>query len=138
MIFKFKRLFNDLRIVNKKLLNIPNEINIKEIKKIEYKTIFNREKIINLSHIQSPDYYQDTENSKYLKITNGLKVIAIVSILKKKVLFNLLTIARVNDGPMIVEGYSKAKNIILKLVLKFVRENYSIFISLSPSYIYDE
>ena len=138
MIFKFKRLFNDLRIVNKKLLNIPNEINIKEIKKIEYKTIFNREKIINLSHIQSPDYYQDTENSKYLKITNGLKVIAIVSILKKKVLFNLLTIARVNDGPMIVEGYSKAKNIILKLVLKFVRENYSIFISLAPSYIYDE
>jgi len=138
MIFSLKRFFNKNKIANKKLLNIPDEINIKEIKKIEYKAIYDKEKIINLSHIQSPDYYQEIENSKYLKITNGVKVIGIVSIIRKKVLFNLLTIVRINDGPMIVKGYSKSKNKILNLVLKFVKENYSIFVSLAPPYIYNE
>ena len=114
MIFNLKRVFNNHKVSNKKLLNISDKINIKEINKLEYKTIFNKEKIINLSHIQSPDYYQEIENIKYLKITNGLKVMGIVSILRKKYFFNLLTIVRINDGPMIVKGYSQAKNKILK------------------------
>ena len=135
---KITKVFNNHKIANKKLLNISNKINVKEINKIEYKTIFNKEKIINLSHIQAPDYYQDIEDSKYLKITNGLKVIGIVSIIRKKIFFNLLTIVRINDGPMIVKGSFEAKNKILKLVLKFIKENYSIFISLAPPYIYDE
>ena len=138
MIFNLISFFYKNKIPNEKLFNILDEINIEEIKTNEYISIFENEKIINLSHIQSPDYYQDIENNKYLKITIRGKVLGIVSIIIKKVFFNFFTIVRINDGPLIVEGCSQVKNIILKLVLKFVKENYSIFISLAPSYIYDE
>ena len=59
MKFNFKRFFYKNKISNEKLFNLSEEVNIKEIKKTEYISIFENEKIINLSHIQSPDYYQD-------------------------------------------------------------------------------
>jgi len=63
-------------------------------------------------------------------------LLAIVSFVKKRFFFNLLSIARINAGPLIIEEFSEQKYFILKAILKYVSLNYSRFISFTPSYIY--
>ena len=109
---------------------------VNEINFSEYKDIFNASSFKEISHIQSPGYYLKKENTIYLKLTRNNNLLAIVSLIKKRFIFNLLSIARINSGPLIIEEFSEQKYFILKAILKYVSLNYSRFISFTPSYIY--
>ena len=124
------------KIIDYKSNQFLNLIKVEEIKFSEYNKLFNKSSFKEISHIQSPGYYLENENTKYLKVTRNKKILAIVSMVKKRFLFNLLNIARINSGPLILEDYSEQKYYILKAILKFISSKYTRLISFSPSYLY--
>ena len=113
------------------------ENHVKEIEISEYIYLFKKFNFINVSHIQSPGYYLKEENPKFLKVYNKDNLIAITIFTKKRFFKNLLQIIRLNNGPLICDNNFHNKELILSLILVFIRKNFGKLISYSPSCIYE-
>ncbi len=108
-----------------------------ELKKIEiseYLYLYNNVSIKNKTITQSPGYLVDNEFPCYLKIYYGDKLICLVTISIKKFIKGIFKIARISNGPLIIdsqENYSKKE--LLKSIFGFCRSNNIRIISIAPS-----
>ena len=60
-------------------------------------------------------------------------------LLRKRILKNyLIQIIRLNNGPLICNKNSHNKELILNLIMGFIRKKFGRLILVSPSYIYDD
>ena len=112
---------------------------LKKIEISEYLYLYNNFSIKNRTITQSPGYLVDNEISCYLKIYYGDKLICLVTISIKKFFKGILKIARISNGPLIVdseENYSKKK--LLKSIFVFCRSNNMRIISIAPSLNFKE
>lgn len=132
------KIFNFKRKNNYKDKSFLRELKIEQINLNQYTEIYNNNVFQNNSHIQSPGYYLDDEHTKYIKISIKKKNVALLSLIKKKLFFNFLHIARINQGPLITLDYIDKKNMILEEILHFIKHNYSRLISFAPPSIYKE
>ena len=135
MNFKIKFLKN-LKKKDYKYKNFLNKAQVNEINFSEYLQIFKNNKFREFSHTQSPGYYLANDDAKYLKVTEEEKLLAIVSVVKKRFFLNFLCVARINNGPLIIEEFSKRKYYILEIIKRFITKKYSRVFSLSPSYLF--
>ena len=113
-----------------------NQFLISEVSFSEYLHIYENMQFIATSHIQSPGYYPNQNQYHYFKICSNNNNIGIVSLYEKNFCFNLIKIMRMNDGPLISKNYANKKYIILKEVLKYIKENFTRIISFAPPFIY--
>ncbi len=127
-----------LIIFNKKFNSFADQIKINEIDINEYCNIYQKYTFANTSHIQSPGYYLKSENIKYLKIIKGKNIIAILSLLNKKFLFNIINIGRINSGPLIIKEFYEYRLYILLTILRWIKNKYTNLISFSPSSLYKD
>ena len=134
----FKTLQNIKNIFKNENKFFAKENFVEEIQISEYIYLFNHFDFINISHTQSPGYYLDEEKPKYLKVYNKNNIIAITVVTQKRILKNLIQIIRLNNGPLICNKNSHNKELILNLIMGFIRKKFGRLISFSPSYIYDD
>ncbi len=120
----------------KKLNKKNNKFIIEEIDICEYKKIFQKLNFANLSHIQTPGYYLNKNDSYYLKISYKNIICGIVSLTKRSFCLGLLKIIRMNDGPLICEEFHKYKYLLLFAIFRFIKNKYAKIISFSPPFIY--
>ena len=120
----------------KKLNKEKNKFIIDEIDLYEYKKIYEKLNFVNISHIQTPGYYLDKNDSYYLKISNKNKIYAILSLTKKSFCYGLISFIRINDGPLICKEFRNYKYRIFIQFIKFIKNKYTKLISFSPPYIY--
>ena len=113
-----------------------NKFIIKQVDLCEYKAIYEKMDFSNLSHIQTPGYYLNKDDSYYLKISNKNNICGIVSLTKKSFCFGLINFTRINDGPLICKEFIKYKYVLVVEIIRFIRKKYTKFISFSPPYIY--
>ncbi len=113
-----------------------NRFIVDEIDLYEYKKIYKKLNFANLSHIQTPGYYLNKNDSYYLKISYKNNIYGIVSLTKKYFCFGLIKFIRINDGPLICEEFHKYKYLVLYEIIRFIKNKYAKFISFSPPYIY--
>lgn len=133
----FKTFPNKNSLLKKDKLYLFSKQNyVKEIEISEYVYLFKKISFINISHTQSPGYYLKDENPKYIKVYNKKNIIAIATITKKRILKNFIQIVRLNNGPLITSKNSHNQELILSLILTFIRKNFGKLISYSPSFIY--
>ena len=113
-----------------------NKFIVEEIEIYEYRKIYENLKFANLSHIQTPGYYLNKNDSYYLKVSYKNNVYGIVSLTKKTFCFGLIKFIRINDGPLICEEFQKYKYLLLFKIFRFINKKYTKFISFSPPFIY--
>tara|TARA_Y100000813_G_C24155214_1_gene349311 strand:- start:649 stop:1623 length:975 start_codon:yes stop_codon:yes gene_type:complete len=112
---------------------------LKQIEISEYLYLYNNFSIKNRTITQSPGYLVDNEIPCYLKIYYGDKLICLVTISIKRFLKGIFKIARISNGPLIIdsqENYSKKK--LLKSIFVFCRSNNMRIISIAPSLNFTE
>tara|TARA_Y100000589_G_scaffold312096_1_gene332074 strand:+ start:209 stop:1219 length:1011 start_codon:yes stop_codon:yes gene_type:complete len=113
-------------------------LEIEEIEINEYCDIYHKYAFLNNSHIQSPGYYLKSENIKYLKIKKGKDIVAILTLLNRRFFLNIFNLARLNNGPLIINEFYEYRYYILLAILKFIKNKYSKLISFAPSSLYKE
>ena len=138
---RIDKIFTKLNFFNwsnpiKKLKRKKNKFIVNEIDLYEYKKIYEKFNFTNLSHIQTPGYYLNKNYSHYLKISHKNQIYGIISLTKKSFCFGLISIIRINDGPLICKEFHKYKYFILIEIINFIKNKYTKFISFSPPAIY--
>ena len=128
--------FSYWNIPIKNLNRKKNKFIVNEIDLYEYKKIYEKLDLTNLSHIQTPGYYLKKDYSYYLKISYKNNIYGIVSLTKKSFCLGLVNFIRINDGPLICKEFHKYKYLILIQIIRFIKKKYTKLISFSPPYIY--
>ena len=100
-----------------------NKVIVEEVSLYEYKKLYEKLNFSNISHIQTPGYYINKNDSYYLKLYNNKNIYGLVSLAKKTFCLGLINFIRINDGPLICEEYLKYKYLLFNQLIGFIKKS---------------